>query len=42
MGNREECRRYLKKFVDVAGGGEAPDHYVTAAKDKLLELGEGP
>ncbi len=38
--NREEARRYLKKFIDVAGG-EAPPHYIKAAQDRLGELG-GP
>ncbi len=37
---REEARRYLKKYVDIAGD-EAPRHYVKAAQDKLMELG-GP
>ncbi|MFW6067332.1 MAG: tetratricopeptide repeat protein [Myxococcota bacterium] len=40
-GNKEDGRRYLKKFVDVAGG-EAPEHYVKAARDRIAELGEGP
>ncbi len=35
--NREEARRYLKKFVDVAGR-DAPAHYVKAAQDRLGEL----
>ncbi|MEM9069477.1 MAG: tetratricopeptide repeat protein [Myxococcota bacterium] len=35
--NREEARRYLKKFVEV-GGAEAPAHYMKAAQDKLGEL----
>lgn len=35
---REEARRFLKKFVDVAGG-DAPSHYVKAARDRLGELG---
>ena len=39
--NREEARRYLRKFVDVAGE-DAPAHYVKAAQDRLSELGEGP
>ena len=34
---REEARRFLKKFVDVAGG-DAPSHYVKAARDRLGEL----
>ena len=40
QGNREEAKRYLKKFVDVAGA-EAPAHYVKAARDKLAEMTEG-
>ncbi|MFW6031446.1 MAG: tetratricopeptide repeat protein [Myxococcota bacterium] len=40
-GNREDGRRYLKKFVEVAGA-EAPEHYVKAARDRIAELGEGP
>lgn len=40
--NREEARRYLKKFIDVAGGDETPSHYKAAARDKLSQLGEGP
>ncbi len=36
--NREEARRFLKKFVDVAGG-DAPAHYLKAARDRLGELG---
>ena len=35
--NDEEARRYLKKFVDVAGS-EAPANYMKAAQDKLGEL----
>lgn len=35
--NREEARRFLKKFVDIAGG-DAPEHYVKAARDRLGEL----
>ncbi len=35
--NEEEARRYLKKFVDVAGA-DAPPHYLKAAQDKLGEL----
>lgn len=38
---RAEARRYLKKFVDVAGA-EAPPHYVKAARDRLSELEQGP
>jgi len=36
--NREEARRFLKKFIDVAGA-DAPPHYRKAAQDKLGELG---
>lgn len=35
--NREEARRYLKKFVDVAGR-DAPAHYIKAAQDRLGQL----
>lgn len=38
--NREEARRYLKRYVDTAGA-EAPAHYVRAARDRLGVLG-GP
>lgn len=38
--NREEARRYLKRYVDSAGA-EAPRHYVKAAQDRLISLG-GP
>lgn len=41
QGNREEGRRYLKKYVDVAGEN-APAHYMKAARDKLGELSTGP
>jgi tetratricopeptide (TPR) repeat protein len=40
QGNREEAKRYLQKFVDVAGA-EAPAHYVKAARDKIAEMAEG-
>lgn len=40
QGNKEEAKRYLGKFVDVAGA-EAPAHYVKAARDKLSEMAEG-
>ena len=40
VGNIEEARRFLQKFVDVAGS-EAPAHYVKAARDKLSEMQEG-
>ena len=39
-GNKDEAKRYLQKFVDVAGA-EAPAHYVKAARDKLSEMAEG-
>ncbi|MDH5491639.1 MAG: tetratricopeptide repeat protein [Myxococcales bacterium] len=41
--NQEEGRRFLKKYVEVAGP-EAPAHYMKAAQDKLSTLGglEGP
>lgn len=38
--NREEARRYLKRYVDSAGG-DAPPHYLKAARDRLGTLG-GP
>ncbi len=38
--NREEARRYLKRYVDTAGG-DAPAHYLKAARDRLAALG-GP
>ncbi len=38
--NREEARRYLKRYVDTAGG-DAPSHYIKAARDRLNDLG-GP
>lgn len=38
--NREEARRYLKRYVDTAGG-DAPQHYIKAARDRLNDLG-GP
>lgn len=41
VGNKEDGRRYLKKFVDLAGE-QTPAHYVKAARDKIAELGEGP
>ncbi|MCS6858185.1 MAG: tetratricopeptide repeat protein [Sandaracinaceae bacterium] len=37
MNNREEARRYLRRFVDNASGS-APFHYVKAARDRLAEL----
>ena len=38
--NREEARRYLQRYVDSAGG-DAPSHYLKAARDRLVDLG-GP
>ena len=38
--NREEARRYLKRFVD-GSTGIAPAHYLKAAQDRLSQL-EGP
>lgn len=38
--NREEARRYLKRYVDLAGG-DAPEHYLKAAQDRLAQL-DGP
>ncbi|HET8935912.1 MAG TPA: tetratricopeptide repeat protein [Polyangiales bacterium] len=40
QGNKDEAKRYLQKFVDVAGA-EAPAHYVKAARDKIAEMAEG-
>lgn len=40
QGNKEEAKRFLQKFVDVAGA-EAPAHYVKAARDKIAEMAEG-
>ncbi|MDD9971571.1 MAG: tetratricopeptide repeat protein [Myxococcales bacterium] len=40
LNNKEEAKRFLKRFVDVAGA-EAPAHYVKAARDKLSEIQEG-
>jgi tetratricopeptide (TPR) repeat protein len=39
-GEKDEAKRYLQKFVDVAGA-EAPAHYVKAARDKIAEMAEG-
>lgn len=36
--NREEARRYLQKFVEVAGP-ETPEHYKQAANSRLAALG---
>jgi len=38
-GNKAEAKRYLKKFLNVAG--DAPQHYQKAARDKVAELSEG-
>jgi tetratricopeptide (TPR) repeat protein len=38
--NREEARRYLKRFIDGAAAN-VPEHYLKAARDRLGEL-EGP
>jgi tetratricopeptide (TPR) repeat protein len=40
VGNRVEARRFLEKFVEVAGA-DAPAHYTKAARDRLAELGGG-
>lgn len=40
VGNQEESKRFLQRFVEVAGS-EAPAHYVKAARDKLSEMQEG-
>lgn len=37
QGNDEEAKRYLDKYVMMAGT-DAPDHYVKAARDRLAEL----
>ncbi|MBZ0120342.1 MAG: tetratricopeptide repeat protein [Sandaracinaceae bacterium] len=37
--NRDEARRYLKRYVDTAGT-DAPPHYLKAARDRLVLLGE--
>jgi tetratricopeptide (TPR) repeat protein len=39
QGNKEEAKRYLNKFLSVAG--DAPEHYKKAARDKLSEISEG-
>jgi tetratricopeptide (TPR) repeat protein len=39
QGNKEEAKRYLKKFLSVAG--DAPEHYKSAARDKMNALSEG-
>ena len=38
--NREEARRYLQQYVDTSSG-DAPAHYLKAARDRLTSLG-GP
>jgi tetratricopeptide (TPR) repeat protein len=35
--NREEARRYLRRFIDLAGA-DAPEHYLKAARDRLAQL----
>ena len=35
--NRDEARRYLKRYVDAAQG-TAPAHYLKAAQDRLTQL----
>ncbi len=35
--NRDEARRYLKRYVDAATG-TAPQHYLKAAQDRLTQL----
>ncbi len=40
QGNKEEAKRFLTKFVELAGA-DAPAHYVKAARDKLSEMTEG-
>lgn len=37
--NREEAKRYLKKFVET--GANAPEHYLKAARDRLAEIEQG-
>ena len=37
QGNDEEAKRYLDKYVMMAGA-DAPEHYVKAARDRLAEL----
>ena len=37
QGNAEEAKRYLDKYVMMAGA-DAPEHYVKAARDRLAEL----
>jgi tetratricopeptide (TPR) repeat protein len=37
QGNDEEAKRYLDKYVMMAGT-DAPEHYVKAARDRLAEL----
>lgn len=38
--NREEARRYLQRYIDVASGS-APAHYLKAAQDRIGDL-SGP
>ncbi|MGB5695890.1 MAG: tetratricopeptide repeat protein [Polyangiales bacterium] len=37
QGNDEEAKRYLDKYVMMAGA-DAPEHYLKAARDRLAEL----
>jgi len=37
--NREEARRFLRQYIDNASG-DAPSHYIKAARDRLNLLGE--
>ena len=37
QGNDEEAKRYLDKYVMMAGA-DAPEHYIKAARDRLAEL----
>ena len=38
--NREEARRFLKRYIDLAGA-DAPQHYLKAAQDRIGQL-DGP
>lgn len=38
VGNNEEAKRYLQKFVDAAGA-DTPAHYTQAAQSRIAELG---
>jgi tetratricopeptide (TPR) repeat protein len=35
--NREEARRYLRRFIELAGA-DTPEHYLKAARDRLGQL----